>query len=513
MTDPFKCDKTADDQEDRPSFDLRNPSHPVRVKACGLTSDEDTTSSSLVPIPNTLRQMRGQMKRVVSDGGEELTEVESSSISACIVAEDISNSLQELRRKYALKNETSVTMKMNSANLMLDDILNSKNISCGFQSKYLKGQPEIKRQKIVESDTSSLPAETVSTTKHCDHTGRIALPYEALRPRCQRHDKSYRPVCLCSNFYDKGLEIIKNENEGKGKQNMSFFEKLQNLHLKYRIQSVYKIVQKNNPFNKDRKECASVEQGIPSTNDTENVGCDRRKCDEKRCPGNRYPKRMVFDLVESSDACQSDERSSTGTCICENKCTCHDPKECTCPELLPECTCDENVLDFSKFIPEQTSSLNSERVGIRTTTKINEFSQTESKNYGDRETKAENSARGFTTNPVPFNSTVDTSPNNKTFNQISQPSKEYKNNLHNQVKAESKRCYMKSRKLVERTDIYYFDHGNSSYYRTTDNHPIRYTECLVERTDEYATKFWGEIFGFIEIGMAFLVSFILQLYR
>lgn len=42
---------------------------------------------------------------------------------------------------------------------------------------------------------------------------------------------------------------------------MSFFEKLQNLHLKYRIQSVYKIVQKNNPFNKDRKECASVEQG------------------------------------------------------------------------------------------------------------------------------------------------------------------------------------------------------------------------------------------------------------
>lgn len=96
---------------------------------------------------------------------------------------------------------------------------------------------------------------------------------------------------------------------------------------------------------------------------------------------------MVFDLVESSDACQSDERSSTGTCICENKCTCHDPKECTCPELLPECTCDENVLDFSKFIPEQTSSLNSERVGIRTTTKINEFSQTESKNYGDRETK------------------------------------------------------------------------------------------------------------------------------
>ncbi|KAK6620468.1 hypothetical protein RUM44_006869 [Polyplax serrata] len=345
MTDPFKCDKTVDDQEDRPSFDLRNPSHPVRVKACGLTSDEDTTSSSLVPIPNTLRQMRGQMKRVVSDGGEELTEVESSSISACIVAEDISNSLQELRRKYALKNETSVTMKMNSANLMLDDILNSKNISCGFQSKYLKGQPEIKRQKIVESDTSSLR-----------------------------------------------LEIIKNENEGKGKQNMSFFEKLQNLHLKYRIQSVYKIVQKNNPFNKDRKECASVEQGIPSTNDTENVGCDRRKCDEKRCPGNRYPKRMVFDLVESSDACQSDERSSTGTCICENKCTCHDPKECTCPELLPECTCDENVLDFSKFIPEQTSSLNSERVGIRTTTKINEFSQTESKNYGDRETKAYNIA-------------------------------------------------------------------------------------------------------------------------
>ncbi|XP_046599056.1 uncharacterized protein LOC107228222 [Neodiprion lecontei] len=65
----------------------------------------------------------------------------------------------------------------------------------------------------------------------------------------------------------------------------------------------------------------------------------------------------------------------------------------------------------------------------------------------------------------------------------------------------------------EKIDIYYFDHGNSAYYRTTDAPPILATEKCAERTDYIATRFWAEIFGTIHIGIAFVTAFILQLIR
>ncbi|XP_035730384.1 uncharacterized protein LOC118445285 isoform X2 [Vespa mandarinia] len=71
----------------------------------------------------------------------------------------------------------------------------------------------------------------------------------------------------------------------------------------------------------------------------------------------------------------------------------------------------------------------------------------------------------------------------------------------------------KRKNLAERIDIYYFDHGNSAYYRTTDSPPILTTEKCAEKTDQAATRFWAEIFGTIHIGTAFLTAFILQLIR
>ncbi|KAK9305186.1 hypothetical protein QLX08_003704 [Tetragonisca angustula] len=67
--------------------------------------------------------------------------------------------------------------------------------------------------------------------------------------------------------------------------------------------------------------------------------------------------------------------------------------------------------------------------------------------------------------------------------------------------------------VTEKIDIYYFDHGNSAYYRTTDSPPILATEKCAEKTDQAATRFWAEIFGTIHIGTAFITAFVLQLVR
>ncbi|KAF5280936.1 hypothetical protein FQR65_LT14923 [Abscondita terminalis] len=64
-----------------------------------------------------------------------------------------------------------------------------------------------------------------------------------------------------------------------------------------------------------------------------------------------------------------------------------------------------------------------------------------------------------------------------------------------------------------RVDVYYFDHGNAAYYRTTDCPPIISTESMAEKTENYATKFWAELFGTIYIGFAFVTTFVLQLFR
>ncbi|XP_055546411.1 uncharacterized protein LOC129730817 [Wyeomyia smithii] len=65
----------------------------------------------------------------------------------------------------------------------------------------------------------------------------------------------------------------------------------------------------------------------------------------------------------------------------------------------------------------------------------------------------------------------------------------------------------------ENMEIYYFDHGRPEFYRTTDCPPHLVTEALAQSTHHHATKFWAEIFGTINIGATFVISFWLQLYR
>ncbi|KAI4481820.1 hypothetical protein M0804_009341 [Polistes exclamans] len=99
------------------------------------------------------------------------------------------------------------------------------------------------------------------------------------------------------------------------------------------------------------------------------------------------------------------------------------------------------------------------------------------------------------------------------------PSSKITNDHHPKMKIEEKMKFQgdkfqdKRKNLVERIDIYYFDHGNSAYYRTTDSPPILMTEKCAEKTDQAATRFWAEIFGTIHIGTAFLTAFILQFIR
>ncbi|XP_070512619.1 uncharacterized protein [Cardiocondyla obscurior] len=72
---------------------------------------------------------------------------------------------------------------------------------------------------------------------------------------------------------------------------------------------------------------------------------------------------------------------------------------------------------------------------------------------------------------------------------------------------------LKGEEIAEKIEIYYFDHGSSEYYRTTDCHPVLITDKCAEKTDQAATRFWAEIFGTIHIGIAFVTAFILQLLR
>lgn len=68
-------------------------------------------------------------------------------------------------------------------------------------------------------------------------------------------------------------------------------------------------------------------------------------------------------------------------------------------------------------------------------------------------------------------------------------------------------------KIAKNDEKYFFDHGNVDYFHTTDCPPHLVSEMIARQTSIHATKFWAEIFGTINIGVMFIVSFILQLYK
>lgn len=65
----------------------------------------------------------------------------------------------------------------------------------------------------------------------------------------------------------------------------------------------------------------------------------------------------------------------------------------------------------------------------------------------------------------------------------------------------------------DNAEFYYFDHGSTSFYRTTDCPPQLIADKIAQRTTDIATKFWAEFFGSLNIGVAFIITFILQFYR
>ncbi|XP_037934223.1 uncharacterized protein LOC119668699 [Teleopsis dalmanni] len=61
--------------------------------------------------------------------------------------------------------------------------------------------------------------------------------------------------------------------------------------------------------------------------------------------------------------------------------------------------------------------------------------------------------------------------------------------------------------------IYPFEHGSADYLRTNDAYPLLVSYNIAERATDCATRFWAEFFGSLYIGVAFIVTFILQTYR
>lgn len=64
-----------------------------------------------------------------------------------------------------------------------------------------------------------------------------------------------------------------------------------------------------------------------------------------------------------------------------------------------------------------------------------------------------------------------------------------------------------------RIGIYPFDHGCAEYLRTHDCPPQILSLVLAEKATHYATRFWAEVFGSLQIAVAFVVTFLLQCYR
>ncbi|CAG5074968.1 Protein of unknown function [Cotesia congregata] len=67
--------------------------------------------------------------------------------------------------------------------------------------------------------------------------------------------------------------------------------------------------------------------------------------------------------------------------------------------------------------------------------------------------------------------------------------------------------------IEENPEIYIFDHGNSTYYKTTDDSPLLTSQKLVSKSQNAAVRFWAEIFSSIHIGITFVTSFLLQLLK
>jgi hypothetical protein len=66
---------------------------------------------------------------------------------------------------------------------------------------------------------------------------------------------------------------------------------------------------------------------------------------------------------------------------------------------------------------------------------------------------------------------------------------------------------------TENGEFYHFDHGQPTYYRTTDCPPHLTSDIVAQRVNETFTKFWAEFFGYINVLVTLVITFLVQFYR
>lgn len=64
-----------------------------------------------------------------------------------------------------------------------------------------------------------------------------------------------------------------------------------------------------------------------------------------------------------------------------------------------------------------------------------------------------------------------------------------------------------------RQEFYRFDHGESDQYHTTDHLPNLKSDKIANDVQQKYSIFWAEAFGYINVVVAFLVTFFIQFFR
>ncbi|BES96610.1 Hypothetical protein NTJ_09422 [Nesidiocoris tenuis] len=73
--------------------------------------------------------------------------------------------------------------------------------------------------------------------------------------------------------------------------------------------------------------------------------------------------------------------------------------------------------------------------------------------------------------------------------------------------------YISQNSVPEKVDVYCFDQLNTGFFRTSDHPPPLYADIAIQRTEKYATVFWAEIFGLVNVVTAFVIAMILQTFK
>jgi hypothetical protein len=62
-------------------------------------------------------------------------------------------------------------------------------------------------------------------------------------------------------------------------------------------------------------------------------------------------------------------------------------------------------------------------------------------------------------------------------------------------------------------DFYFFNHGDPTCYQIIKSPPHLTSDIIAQRLHETFTKFWAEIFGYVNLLPTFITTFVIQLFR